>query len=140
MGNTMDILEAAQEWLRYAENDLGSAEFLLGRRPIPIEIICFHCQQSTEKALKGLLVLHEIRPPTIQNLQELFFLCKPFTADIDTIQTPCKNLNAYSVQPRYPNEMVTTEEEMKKALADAKAVMEFIRPLYPLRETSSGDI
>jgi hypothetical protein len=42
---------------------------------------------------------------------------------------------AYSVQPRYPNEMATTEVEMKKALADAKAVMEFTRPLYSPRET-----
>ncbi|GHV89556.1 hypothetical protein AGMMS50268_00590 [Spirochaetia bacterium] len=49
MADTMDNLEAAKEWLAYAENDFGSAEYLLGRRPLPLEVICFLCQQSAEK-------------------------------------------------------------------------------------------
>jgi HEPN domain-containing protein len=130
MDDTMDKSEAAQEWLVYAEDDFGSAEYLLGRRPLPLEVICFLCQQSAEKVLKGLLVLQGIRPPRIHDLVEIYDLCEPFTLDINTILTPCKDLNDYSVRPRYPDEIVINEDRMKKALADAKAIMEFTRPLY----------
>jgi HEPN domain-containing protein len=53
MGEIMDKADAALEWLTHAEDDLGSAEFLLNKKPLPIEIICFHSQQSAEKVLKG---------------------------------------------------------------------------------------
>ncbi|GHU15252.1 hypothetical protein FACS1894163_01310 [Spirochaetia bacterium] len=131
MGDTMDKSEAAHEWLAYAENDFGSAEYLLGRRPLPLEVICFLCQQSAEKSLKGLLVLQGIRPPRIHDLVEIYDLCEPFTPAIDTILMCCKDLNDYSVRPRYPDEIVIDEARMKKALADARAVMEFTRPFYP---------
>jgi HEPN domain-containing protein len=127
----MDKSEAAHEWLAYAENDFGSAEHLLTRRPLPVEVICFLCQQSAEKSLKGLLVLQGIRPPRIHDLVEIYDLCEPFTTAINTILICCKDLNDYSVRPRYPDEIVIDEDRMKKALADAKAVIEFTRPFYP---------
>jgi HEPN domain-containing protein len=61
----------AKEWLSYAEMDLSSAEFLLGKRPLPLEIICYHCQQSAEKCLKGLLVLKNQMPPKTHDLSLL---------------------------------------------------------------------
>jgi len=36
--------------------DLNTAEYLKNMKPLPIEIICYHCQQSAEKYLKGYLV------------------------------------------------------------------------------------
>jgi HEPN domain-containing protein len=53
----MDEIRSALEWLRFAKMDLSSAEFLLKHKPLPKEIICFHCQQTAEKGLKGVLVL-----------------------------------------------------------------------------------
>ena len=44
----MDNLARAQEWQRLAEMDLVSAEYLMGMRPVPVEIICYHCQQSAK--------------------------------------------------------------------------------------------
>jgi len=35
--------------------DLGTAEYLQNMSPLPLEIICYHCQQSAEKYLKGYL-------------------------------------------------------------------------------------
>ena len=49
-------IEESQEWQRIAAMDLSTAEYLLGMSPLPIEIICYHCQQSAEKYLKGYLV------------------------------------------------------------------------------------
>ena len=45
-----NILDA-KEWLAYAKLDLGVAKHLYDKYyPKPLETICFHCQQSVEKA------------------------------------------------------------------------------------------
>ncbi|NIR51999.1 HEPN domain-containing protein [candidate division KSB1 bacterium] len=46
--------DVAEEWFKIAETDLSSARFLQKMKPTPQEIICYHCQQSAEKFLKGL--------------------------------------------------------------------------------------
>ena len=54
----MNNRDIAQEWFMFATNDLKSAEFLLNMKPLPLEIICYHCQQSAEKYLKGYIALN----------------------------------------------------------------------------------
>lgn len=51
--------------------ELMSAEYLLKMHPMPIGIICYHCQQSAEKYLKGFLVLHGMSPPKTHDLNQL---------------------------------------------------------------------
>ena len=55
----MDNSKIVQEWFDIAEMDLSSAKYLQNMHPTPIEIICYHCQQSSEKFLKGFLALNE---------------------------------------------------------------------------------
>jgi HEPN domain-containing protein len=129
MADHMESAEAAREWREYAERDLRSAEYLLGCRPLPVEVIAFLCQQAAEKALKGILAFHNVDPPSIHNLVELHRLCKTFLPTIDLL-AQCKALNKYSVSARYPNQLDVTEAAMHKALADTKAVMEAARPLF----------
>ena len=43
------------EWIQIAEDDLYSAQILYEQVRKPYEIICYHCSQSTEKYLKGVL-------------------------------------------------------------------------------------
>jgi HEPN domain-containing protein len=131
----MDNREYALEWLRYAEMDLTSAEFLLDKRPIPLEIICYHCQQSAEKCLKGLLALHGTRPPKIHDLQSLHDLCASSLGGTETILSYCNALNPYGVQPRYPLEIMLTEEETKQALKNARTVLNFLKPLITTKAT-----
>ena len=46
--------EISKEWYAYAERDLISANHLVKTLyPVPLEIVCYHCQQSSEKFLKG---------------------------------------------------------------------------------------
>jgi HEPN domain-containing protein len=125
----MDNHECALEWLTYAERDLSSADFLTNQRPVPIEIICFHCQQSAEKSLKGLLVTEGIRPPKIHDLRELYNLCAPVMANIAVILAQCNALNKFSVGPRYPSQIELTEQDMKEALANAQAILQFAKPV-----------
>ena len=48
----------AKEWTSFADKDLDVAVHLFETfRPMPLEIICFHCQQAAEKAVKSVIVL-----------------------------------------------------------------------------------
>ena len=38
-----------EEWLKFAEMDLNSAEYLRNMTPTPVEVICYHCEQASEK-------------------------------------------------------------------------------------------
>jgi HEPN domain-containing protein len=115
--------------LSFAETDLGSAEYLQGRRPLPVEVICYLCQQSAEKSLKGFLALRGIQPPRIHKLDELCRLCKDYLADFQDILMPCNLLNRYGVQPRYPREITIEPEDMAEALKYAKTILDFVKPL-----------
>ena len=65
----------SSEWLDLAEMDLGAAEYLLGMRPVPVEIICYHCEQAAEKMLKGTLAQFGMEPPKTHDLIQLCKLC-----------------------------------------------------------------
>ena len=45
----MDNNKIYTEWFEFAKRDLESAKFLMNMHPRPIEIICYHCEQSVEK-------------------------------------------------------------------------------------------
>ena len=91
-----------ETWLQYAETDL-----LLVQNAViagaPAGEVCFHAQQATEKALKALLALRQVRPPRIHNLVLLWELVdvsvRP-TADEDQLE----RLAELESQSRYPGD------------------------------------
>lgn len=58
----------SSEWLDFAYMDLSAAEHLLTMRPLPVEIICYHCEQAAEKFLKATLVQFDREPPKTHDL------------------------------------------------------------------------
>ncbi|MBS4031242.1 MAG: HEPN domain-containing protein [Clostridiales bacterium] len=127
----MDNLTQAKEWQRLAAMDLDSAEYLQNMYPVPIEIICFHCQQSAEKYLKGYLVLHNINPPKTHDLDELCKLCLHMSDAFMNIADQCSDLTAYGIQPRYPTSLMLEEQDMNLALISAKVIRDFILAQAP---------
>ena len=128
----MDNLAQAQEWQRLAAMDLKSAEHLLKMHPVPIEIICYLCQQSAEKYLKGLLVLHGTNPPKTHDLDELCKLCcLQVSGAIADVADQCSDLTAYGVQPRYPMGSMLEEQDMQLALGSARTVRNLVLSLAP---------
>jgi len=119
-------IKEAQEWQRLADMDLRTAEYLLNMSPLPIEIICYHCQQSAEKYLKGYLVLCGMAPPRMHDLDELCKLCLKFSDTFRNIADQCSDLTAYGVQPRYPMELILEEKDMRQALDSTKAIKDFV--------------
>ena len=70
----------SSEWLDFAYMDLSAAEHLLTMRPLPVEIICYHCEQAAEKFLKATLVQFDREPPKTHDLIQLCKLC----CEVDT--------------------------------------------------------
>ena len=122
----MDKISIVKEWLDFAKQDLKSAKFLLDMCPLPLEIICFHCQQATEKILKGYLIYQDIESPRTHDLRLLCKMCADIDETFDEISQSCINLTAYGVQPRYPLEIEILESDMQKAVIDAERVMNFV--------------
>ena len=121
------------EWFVYGDRDLAVAEHSLSLHPQPYEIICYLCQQSAEKYLKGYLVFKGIDDlPKIHNLDTLCDICGEYDDSFDEIQKPCGILTDYGVQPRYPHEMFIEEHHMKKALECARQIKDFA-PLQAVR-------
>ena len=126
--------EYTTEWFEIADMDLASAEYLCGMRPQPLEIICYHCQQSAEKYLKGYLIHCGImEPPKTHNLDDLCELCSDFDELFQEIRTACNTLTVYGVQPRYPNDMEVLANDMQRALCYARQIKEFA-PLHDIRQ------
>ena len=120
-------------WFDYGDADLESAEHLLTMHRVRLEIICYHCQQSAEKYLKGYLLYKGVFPPKIHDLDRLCDLCKGYDEEFDAIYGECARLSDYGVQPRYPNEMLIEEHHMQKALEYARKIKGFV-PLQAVRQ------
>lgn len=46
--------ELARQWLAKGQNDLLNADNNLNAEQVPLDTVCFHCQQAAEKMLKAL--------------------------------------------------------------------------------------
>lgn len=90
----------AERWLSFAEKDLVVARQLL-EQPQVYDIAAFHCQQATEKSLKGLLVLHGSDVPRIHDLARLYALAGR-TAQLDWDMEALDVVNEFYIETRYP--------------------------------------
>ena len=123
----MENNDLLQQWLDKGNDDLRSAEYLSTmRHRTPDEIICFHCQQSAEKYIKGFLFLHDIEPPKTHDLNELLEMCVEINSNFSVLSPKMHILKTYAVAPRYPNDLGITDYDMKTAIEYAKSVQEFI--------------
>ena len=118
---------SATEWLRFSEMDLNSAEYLKSMIPQPMEIICYHCQQSAEKALKAFFVLHNNEVKKTHDLRFLCNECEKIDASFSKIEENSSRLTIYGVQSRYPFAIEIETEDMELAIADAHSIFAFVK-------------
>jgi HEPN domain-containing protein len=128
----MDKDKELKQWFSKADDDLKSAEYLATMHyPRPEGIICFHCQQSAEKYLKGFLFQKNVGFPNIHDLMRILELCESIDVQFSTILPKCNTLNRYSVVPRYPDDLEITPEDTNTAIDYAKVIRDFVRELKP---------
>jgi len=122
----MNNKTVALEWQRYALQDLASAEYLLAMRPQPLEIICYHCQQSTEKHLKSFMALQGGTITKTHDLTALNKFCIGYDPEFASIAEDCLGLTDYGVQVRYPFQMELTETDALMAIQCARRISAFV--------------
>ena len=123
--------EILQQWLNKGKEELTSAEYLSTmHHPTPDETICYLCQQSAEKYLKGFIFSQNIEPEKTHDLKDLLDVCKNYNAEFSTLTSNAYILTRYAVLPRYPNELGISKEDMKNALSNAKAIQEFVMKIF----------
>ena len=122
-----EYLDDAREWLSFAEADLGVAEHLdKTYHPKPLEIICFHCQQAAEKAVKSIIVLSGSQGG-IPKKHDLFLLLnqiKNMVSIEEKYYDYADILAPYGVAMRYPNELFLEDRHAEKAIQMAN---EFVK-------------
>ena len=115
-----------QEWLKTAETDLGVAQHLFEHyHPKPIEVVCYHCQQSAEKAIKAVIISYGA-PGGMPKLHDLSFLLnqvKNLVCVDDSLYDYADTLTPYGVSVRYPNELFLEERHAVAALAYAAEIL-----------------
>ena len=121
---------ASKEWLGFAETDLGVARHLLETyRPQPLEIICYHCQQSAEKAIKAVIVAHGAQGgmPKLHDLSFLLDQVKNVVEIDDRYYDDADALTPYGVAVRYPSELALEERHAHAALHHAEALLSWAK-------------
>lgn len=118
--------QQVKQWIDYAAQDLGVARHLLENyHPKPLEIVCYHCQQSAEKAIKAVIVsLHW--PTGIPKSHDLSFLLNQIHNYIsipDAIDDAADALTPFGTMTRYPNELTVEEHHAKQAIAFAEQIL-----------------
>jgi HEPN domain-containing protein len=111
--------------LRAAEVDLAAIPALLGDA-------AFHCQQATEKVLKGFLAWHDVPFRRTHDLAEIGQQCSSLDISIEPTCRRAERLTAYAWIFRYPGDVEEpTREEVEDALALAREVYEAVLSRLP---------
>ena len=117
-----EVDTCARDWLRHAREDLAAAGTLLDTG-VPLRIACFHAQQAAEKALKAILVAHQIRFARTHDLAELRRLLPP-RIEPSVHDDDLSNLARWAVELRYPgSEPEATLEEARQSVECARDVV-----------------
>lgn len=117
--------EEAAEWLRFAREDLATAEANAECDRVPPRNACFAAQQAAEKAIKALLVLDQIDFPRSHDLEQLQALV-PSGPAVHALDADLPTLTQWAVEGRYPGEDEATADDVEVALAIARSVVEAV--------------
>lgn len=90
-------------WLRYAEDDLRSAEVLLEQGSVPRNS-CFLARQAAEKSIKAIFVFLQTNFPKTHNLRQLCEML-PEGWHFGEEPTRLSSLTVWVVEPRYPGDL-----------------------------------
>ena len=117
-----DRLADTARWLRYAKEDLITAETLLKQPHTPPRQSCWCAQQSAEKALKAVLILLEIDFPRTHDLNVLRNLV-PESWQLEAEHPDLAALTGWAAEARYPSDMPeATNADASEAVEQARAV------------------
>ena len=117
-----DRLTDTARWLRYAEEDLTTAEIFLEHSHVPPRQVCWSAQQSAEKALKALLIFLDIDFPRTHDLNVLRNLV-PESWQLKAAHSDLASLTEWAAEARYPSDMPeATNADASTAVEQARTI------------------
>lgn len=121
--------KAAQNWLKYARQDLQAAKVLFETNNLDFyRNIGFHCQQSTEKTIKAFLVFKKIKFGKIHDLKLLGEEVVRIEASLKPLMVRTVTLIPFAVEFRYPEsaDKSISDGEIKDALSLTEEVLKVL--------------
>lgn len=119
--------EEARQWLRYAAEDLVTAERIAASRTMPPRNACYHAQQTAEKAIKAALVFLQIPFPFRHDLDFLRDLL-PTDWSVKAHHPNLSTLTIWVVEARYPSGFPdASKADARAAIRQARSVYESVR-------------
>lgn len=110
-------------WVKKAESDLAVVRQLTKNAVGPWDAVCFHAHQCVEKMLKAFLVDIGLCPERTHDLIFLLTACRRYDQSLEPLAQPCRELNPYAVQVRYPDELAEpSEDDARKTAKNAEMV------------------
>lgn len=119
-------------WLRFANTDIGIAKHLLKTyHPKPLEIVCYHSQQAAEKAIKALIISRGAQGgmPKKHNLSFLLEQIKNLLDIPEEYYDFADTLTPYGVSARYPNELFLEVKDAEEAIMCAEKILAWVTQL-----------
>jgi len=125
MKDSLDV----SEWIRYAEMDYNTSLHMSETyKPVPLEIVCYHCQQCAEKILKAYAIAQSEPLTKTHDLETILEQCVKHDERFNVFGLICPMLTGYAVFSRYPvSEDSINENDMKTALKSAFEILEFTK-------------
>ena len=121
--NDPEVQKVLHRWLRYAEDDLRTAELLLEHDGVPRNA-CFQAQQAAEKAIKAIFVFLQEDFPFTHNLDRLRDLL-PEGWDVKEGFPDLAGLSKWAAEPRYPGDVIeATRQDAETAVEQARGILE----------------
>ena len=123
MKNELDV----KEWVRFADMDVLSAKYLNEiQYPRPLEIICYHCQQASEKMLKALMISFDCAVQKTHDLGLLLDILSDYVIFPEKVINAAEKLTPYGVKIRYPQDFNIEEQHVKNALHCMNVIYDFV--------------
>ena len=118
------------EWIQTAYDDYDSAKYLFDRpHRKPLEIICYHCQQSAEKSLKAFLCANNVDIPKTHDTGILNQHCSEIDDKFSNFQKLCEELTIYATETRYPIRIEIDEATAERLLQQVLEIYDFVADL-----------
>jgi len=124
-----EIPGSAKEWLSHAQSDLALAKLASGDQNILASQVCFHAQQSAEKAIKAVLRFHQIDFPFTHDLDALLEVAGQSKILIPPNVQDAGRLTPYAVEARYPGAASPIEADVQSSIQLAQAILDWATPI-----------
>ena len=125
-------IREVHSWLNKALQDLRSAEWLIESPDALYDAVGFHCQQSSEKALKAYLTWHDQSFGKTHSLVALVAICLSIDTSFGDLREAATTLTPYAVITRYPGDLPEIPRNgAEEAIRLAHLVWDFVTDKLP---------